>query len=48
MVMFQVKLLRWIILNEYDVDPEVSDRVNATNYEIDDILGVIEVSENST
>jgi hypothetical protein len=39
---FQAKLLRWIILNEYEMETDTSDRVNATNYDIDDILGVIE------
>ncbi len=29
-------------MSEYEIDPPISDRVNATNYDIEDILKVID------
>ena len=30
-------------MNDYEIDGETTDRVNATNYDIDDILAVIDI-----
>ena len=34
-------------MNEYEIDSETSDRVNATNYDIDDILSVLDVEDDN-
>ena len=32
-------------MNEYEIDTKTADRVNASNYDIEDILGVIDEDE---